>query len=396
MSTSAEVNKQIYEDYPNEKVVGVYRMTRRSLLIRDLDIIKNVLIKDFEIFEDRGIEFSRNGLGANLFHSTSDIWRPLRNQFSPLFTTGKLKTMIPLISERGDIFVDHVKRITKIQKDQEIYSLFKKFTISSIAACAFGLEISADSDTLFQKLDEIDALAFNRHITTELDFLHPGVLKKLNISLYSKDLRNFFIKIVRDVIKARNGVPSTRHDFIDLSLELRNKRVPTAKKTGVDEYVTVTDDVIAAQAFSFYIGGSETNATTTAFMMYELAKNPSIQQQLIAEVDEALERHNGKITYEMLSELSYMDKVINETLRKYPVLDLVRCAKSNYNIPGTKVTIDKGITILVPLLGISHDEKYYPNPEQFDPERFSPENISKRHPCAYIPFGDGPRHCIGK
>ncbi|XP_023934631.2 cytochrome P450 6B4 [Bicyclus anynana] len=59
------------------------------------------------------------------------------------------------------------------------------------------------------------------------------------------------------------------------------------------------------------------------------------------------------------------------------------------------ITIEKGTIIFVPTLAISYDEKYFPDPNKFDPERFSPENESKRHPCAFMPFGTGPRYCIG-
>ncbi|XP_045776078.1 cytochrome P450 6B1-like [Maniola jurtina] len=386
-STAPSIHKQIYDDYPNEKVVGFYRMTRPSLLIRDLDVVKNVLIKDFEYFEDRGIDFSVEHLGANLFHADAKIWRPLRNRFSPLFTIGKLKNMIPLINERADLFINHVKNITEKKGDQEIYTLVKKFTVSSIMACAFGVDINEDSGKLIQKMNEIDHLTFSRNISVELDLFHPGILKKLNSSIFQKGISKFFLKLINDVLQARNGVPSTRNDLIDLVLELKNK----------GNYVKLTNEVIAAQAFIFYVAGYETSAITMAFMLYELAMNPPMQEKIIAEVDEVLSRHDGKITYDIISELSYMDKVFNETLRKYPLsADIVRRAKSNYNIRGTDITIEKGISILVPVLGISHDEKYYPNPKKFDPERFSPENESKRHPCAFIPFGAGPRQCIGK
>lgn len=398
-ATAAEVHKQIYDAYPNEKVVGVYRMTRCSLLIRDLDVIKQLLIKDFEFFEDRGVEFSKEGLGANLFHADGETWRPLRNLFSPLFTTGKLKIMVPLIDERGDVFIDYVKEVTEINKNQDVYALFKKFTVSSIAACVFGIDVNAYSGPFVETMDEIDQLIFNKSFAKELDLLHPGVLKKLNSSIFRKEVNNYFLQWITNVLKARNGIPSTRHDFIDLILELRNEEIPTTRKgereKSVNQYVSLTNEVIAAQAFSFYIAGYETNGSTMTYMMYELAINPGIQNKLIAEVDEVLERHNGKITYELITEMTYMDQVFAETLRKYPVTEVIRRAKANYKIPGTNIIIEKGITILVPLLGLSYDENYYPNPEKFDPERFSPENKSKRHPCAFIPFGDGPRHCIG-
>ncbi|XP_045765847.1 cytochrome P450 6B6-like [Maniola jurtina] len=210
----------------------------------------------------------------------------------------------------------------------------------------------------------------------------------------------YFEDRVKDVTQARNGIPSNRKDFIDLILEAKNQGNILETKEGDNVETTIkcvklTNEVIAAQAFIFYTAGYETNATTAAYMLYELAMNPQIQEKLIAEVDEVLNRHDGKISYELISELPYMEKVLNETLRKYPVIDIQRRAKANYNIPGTNITIEKGTNIVVPTLGISYDEKYYPNPTNFDPERFSPESESKRHSCAFIPFGIGPRYCIG-
>ncbi|XP_034830081.1 cytochrome P450 6B1-like [Maniola hyperantus] len=399
-SNAAVLNKQFYDKYPNEKVVGIFRMTSPTLIIRDLDVAKNVLIKDFEYFEDRGIEFSKEGLGANLFHADSEIWRPLRIFFSPLFTTAKLKNMVPLIVEKSDATINHFKKITELHKDQDVYSLVQKFTMSSILTCAFGLDIAIDSELLLQKMMKLDQLSFSRNIASDFDLLYPGVLKNLNASVFPKEVSKFFLDLVKDTIESRNGIPSNRKDFIDLILEAKNQGTILETKKSDDvgstiKYVKLTNEVIAAQAFIFYVAGYETNATTMAYMMYELAMNPQIQEKLIAEVDEVLHRHNGKITYEIVGELTYMEKVLNETLRKYPVADIQRRAKANYNIPGTKITIEKGTTIFVPTLGISYDEKYYPNPAKFDPERFSPKNESNRHPCAFIPFGVGPRYCIG-
>lgn len=85
-----------------------------------------------------------------------------------------------------------------------------------------------------------------------------------------------------------------------------------------------------------------------------------------------------------------------ETMRKYPpVQALARVCTKEYNIPDTFIQLDKGTALLVPVYAIHHDEKYYQNPEKFDPERFSKENVNRRLPGTYMPFGDGPRICIG-
>ncbi len=77
------------------------------------------------------------------------------------------------------------------------------------------------------------------------------------------------------------------------------------------------------------------------------------------------------------------------------VFVLTRIANKEYHVPNSRHVIPKGSAVWVNSIGIHYDEKYYPNPYVFDPERFSPEEISKRPNNVYLPFGDGPRNCIG-
>lgn len=87
---------------------------------------------------------------------------------------------------------------------------------------------------------------------------------------------------------------------------------------------------------------------------------------------------------------------MTETLRKYPALPLLfrKCSK-NYTIPGTDKVIKEGTSLMVPVMGIHYDPDYYPDPEKFDPDRFTEENKAKRPSFSWIPFGEGPRICIG-
>lgn len=167
--------------------------------------------------------------------------------------------------------------------------------------------------------------------------------------------------------------------------------------------------------------GFETSSTTITFCMYELAKNREIQQRVHQEIDDVLKRHGGKITYESISEMKYLEACIDgelnslssscsfhwllfsviislshvnlETLRKYPVLPLLnRTCVKDYKIPGTDKIIEKGVEIFLPIYGLQNDATYYEQPEKFKPERFIDESVAKK---PYYPFGDGPRNCIG-
>lgn len=396
---TAVVFKEAYEQYPNEKVVGMYRMTTPCLLIRDLDVAKYVLVKDFDAFSDRGVSLGEKGLGNNLFHAATDQWRVLRNRFTPMFTSGKLKHMIYLLEERGEKFINYLESRCSTETEYDFHPLFQKYTMATISACAFGM----DADTLGDKVSflvKMDKMLTTPSFIDELDMMFPGALKKLNLDFFPKEVTKFFDQLIARVVKERNDMPSNRRDFMDLMLELRQQGHLNVSKRNDDGTLLSLDlrsDVIAAQAFVFYVAGYETSASTMSFMLYELAKHPEIQNKVIAEVDDVLKKHEGKVTFETLSDLKYMDKVFDETLRMYPIVDPIqRMAQTDYQLPGTDVIVKKGQMVYISTLGIHHDEKYYPEPEKFDPERFSSENSSGRHTCAYIPFGTGPRNCIGK
>lgn len=390
------IYKSIYDAYPKEKVVGIYRMTTPSVLLRDLDVIKNIMIKDFDLFTDRGIEFDDKGLGANIFHADGDRWRIIRNRFTPLFTSGKLKNMLYLMTERGDKFMEYVTELQEKQTEQPVHILIQKYTIGAIAACAFGVDLDDEMMKTFQKMDK---MIFTANYSTEVDMMYPGILKKFGGSLFPQQIIDFFLSLVQNVIKQRGGKPSNRKDFMDLILELRQHKTIEGTKRYEHEDQTsleLTDSIIAAQAFAFYAAGYESSASTMSYMLYEMAKNPTIQDKVILEIDEVLKRHNGEINYDCLNEMTYLDHVFDETLRKYPIADPIqRNANSDYKVPGTDIIIKKGQTVVISCWGIQRDPNYYPDPDKFDPERFSPENVKNRHICSYLPFGTGPRNCIG-
>ena len=126
-----------------------------------------------------------------------------------------------------------------------------------------------------------------------------------------------------------------------------------------------------------------------------MALNPSIQDKLIEEINSVADE-NGDVEYDTLVKLPYIDAVLSETLRKYPpAIRNIRVASENYKLGDTGIELFKGQLVLIPVYAMHHDEQFYPDPERFDPTRFLPENRHSIVPYTYLPFGVGPRNCIG-
>lgn len=153
---------------------------------------------------------------------------------------------------------------------------------------------------------------------------------------------------------------------------------------------------IAASVFVFYIAGSESSSSTVAYTMYELTQNVELMKRAQKDIEETLEKFNGEITYESINEMKFIDLCVKETNRKYPGLPILNreCTK-DYKIPGSNYIIKQGTAIIISLLGIHRDAQHFPEPEKYDPDRFTDEKHAYNEDV-YIPFGDGPRSCIGK
>lgn len=161
------------------------------------------------------------------------------------------------------------------------------------------------------------------------------------------------------------------------------------------------DDDLVAQAFVLFLGGFETTATFMRSAIYELARNPDFQQILIDEVDMVVRELDGKtISYKILNQMQFLEMVVQETLRKWPPFRATGryCAKAcvlRDDETGRGYNIKKGVYIVIPFGEVQMDPKFFPNPEKFDPYRFSDENKTIIISGSFLPFGLGPRMCIG-
>ncbi|CAK9809634.1 Cytochrome P450 9e2 [Anthophora quadrimaculata] len=178
-----------------------------------------------------------------------------------------------------------------------------------------------------------------------------------------------------------------RPDMIQLMMESKDK-----------DGNPLTNEEMTYQAFIFFLAGFDTVSNLLCFVTHEIAVNPSIQTKLREEIEEVYRKTDGKPTYESIKEMSYMDAVMNETLRLYfpaPFLDRV-CVKE-FELPpaasnARSVKVKPGDVIWYLPFAIQRDPRYFSEPHKFNPDRFLKEEISQP---TYVPFGLGPRFCIG-
>ncbi|XP_017066143.1 probable cytochrome P450 6a14 [Drosophila eugracilis] len=403
-----EINQRIYDKFKGKASFGgMYTFFRRTAMITDLDLIKQVMIKDFSYFQDRGTfnNTRDDPLTGHLFSLEGEEWRSMRHKLSPVFTSGKMKHMTEVIVDvghrLGDAMAKEVKEAQKDDGNVEIKDLCARFTTDVIGSCAFGLECYSlqDPNAEFrQKGREIFTRRRYSQIVQAFMVSNPKLAKFFRMKALPDDITNFFLSTVQNTVdyRLKNGIK--RNDFIDQLIQLRAEDQEAAKKgMGIDLSHGLTLEQMAAQAFVFFVAGFETSSSTMSFCLYELANNPDIQQRLREEIESVLGNvEGGELSYDSLAQMSYLDQVIAETLRKHPLLPhLIRECNREYKVPNTDIVLDKGVNVVIPVHNIHHDPEIYPAPEKFDPSRFEPEQVKDRHPMAYLPFGDGPRNCIG-
>ncbi|RLU15176.1 hypothetical protein DMN91_012170 [Ooceraea biroi] len=389
----------MYYYHADAKYLGIMDFSTPGLLIRDPDLIKDITVKDFEHFPDHRTFVDENAeplFSKNIFSLRGDRWREMRNTLSPSFTASKMKFMHELIAKCSTEFVDYLVDHPELCSSIETKKIFRRYTTDVIATTAFGVSVNSMKDPNNEFfLKGVEATKFSSSVLTMFRMLFmrvfPRLAKALGVTFFPRATGEFFKRIVDENIKTREAQGIVRPDMIHLLMQARDKG--SAHKLTLDD--------IVSQAFIFFLAGFDTASTLMCFVAHELAVNPDVQTRLRDEVDRHLAEGNGSISYDSMSKMVYMDMVVSEALRKYPpAIFTDRITAKRYELPpaqpGCKsLIIEPETVIIMSAYGLQNDPKYFPNPEKFDPERFNEENKDKIHPYTYLPFGLGPRKCIG-
>ncbi|NP_997838.1 cytochrome P450, family 3, subfamily c, polypeptide 1 [Danio rerio] len=381
------------------KVWGIYDGRLPLLLVTDLEMIKTILVKDcYSTFTNRrNMNPDLVGPFADGITLVKDErWRRIRSSLSPYFTSGRLKEIFPIAMTHADRFIKNMEK-----KDPnlplKIKDVVAPYSLDVVASSSFSVDFDSINNPDDPFVTSIKSF-FNINPLSPLFLLlafcpsAANLLAKMGISVFSRSTTDFYYKALRK-IKDEHNESNGRVDFLKLMIQ---NQIPDdqVKDTASEQPVKgLTDHEILSQSFIFILGGYETTSTTLSYLLYNLATNPDCLEKLVEEIDKNFPL-DIPITYDALMRMDYLEMAIHESMRVFPAGPrLERVCKKTVEING--ITIPKNTLVGIPLYVLSRDPDLWESPNEFKPERFSPESKTEINQCAFMPFGLGPRNCIG-
>ncbi|XP_059055547.1 cytochrome P450 6l1-like [Achroia grisella] len=350
-NTTQEVNK-LYEKHPKEKFVGYVKSRIPDLVVRDPDAIKKMLSTDFANFHSRGLGLDKSQdvcLRNNLFYAEGEKWTLLRKGL------------------------------------ESIMDSFECDFGHSLHGCLSGTNGDANVQQLLSKvLDAIfkDMLLDSSSDATVITNIRSTVQRRPLVDRLKSYLKNIFpsLYILFGLVTVPEEPSNKTKKILEQSKLMEKIKTGSVFQLGIKEKEkrTVSEVEFAySMLASFVTEGYVPCHNLLTSLLYELAKSPEAQQKV------------------RLSE-EYLDASIKEALRLHPPYSVItRQCVNTYNYDSS-LLIDKRITINIPVDALHKDKIYYPKPEVFNPDRFLDNNNSNAHSFAYLPFGTGPRRCIGE
>ncbi|XP_018378336.1 PREDICTED: probable cytochrome P450 6a14 [Trachymyrmex cornetzi] len=388
---------KIYKDNKGRSMVGIYDFTSPTLMIIEPALVKVVLQTNFSSFAENAVHINEESdslLSYNPFGLSGEKWLNSRKRLAYAFSSMRLKILLENVKKVCATMENYMDRkLSNKETEFELKSLFSKYTAQVVAAAGFGVDgycfDDDKKDVSFRKLGQAIFKPSKRNtLIFALVFLIPSLNKILKQDLVPKHVDNFFRTLVADLMEQRrkDGIP--RNDFLHFMVE--------QEQAEGDKFDI---GMVAAHAMSFIVDGYETSSTVMSFIGFDLARHPEVQNKLREEVLSVLNKYNGEITYEGLKEMTYMDQVLNETLRLLPAGGVMkkRCTEE-FELKGSDgvvCRVQPGMEILIPLQALHTDPQYWENTEKYDPERFNSDRKHNIEKFTFLPFGEGPRICVG-
>ncbi|CAH1104820.1 unnamed protein product [Psylliodes chrysocephalus] len=380
--------REAYNAAKDTPYFGMFVFDEPYLVLKSPQLIKNVMIKDFNNFSDRTVASPEHDNVAKnfLFFMRNPEWKTNRVQLTPVFTSGKLKVMFPTVVLVCDRLQKYLADNLGVLEAKEVAA---KFSTDVIAKTFFGINAHSfdDENAMFRVLGrKIFDFRLRNGLVNTAYFSMQNLVKLFRINFVEKWVLDYFTDSFSKAFVARENSKIRKNDFIDILIEIK-------KKDGGNGAFDM--DKIKSAGMQFFFAGFETTSSTISYTLHELCLNKTIQNKVRQEILANMKENDG-LTYEGVMGMKYLDMCVKETLRKYPVLPFLdRKCLNEYKLPGTDLVLEKGTSIYIPLFGLHYDEKYFPEPDKYDPERFANPKCNSEG-LVYMPFGEGPRICIGE
>jgi cytochrome P450 len=344
------------------------------------DLARDVLVSKAKHFRRLGrqVDVLKQWNGDSLVTSDGDSWLRQRRLVQPAFAVSRFARYAQSMVGAAQRLADRWQQSDI--KQLEISQAMTAMTLEIIAATMFDVNVAEETRKLGEAvciLSEIATRELGQPFTLPLWLPLPSNRRK-------RWAMEYLDSTIRRIIRERRASGQDKGDLLSMLLHAVD-----AEGDGKG----MTDEQARNQSMTLLLAGHDTTAGTLAWLWYLLAAHPEIEARVIEEIAHVLPDRSP--TAEDLPRLSCLERVVKETLRLYPQAYVLFARVADDEVPLGDYVIPKGGMVYVSPYVIQRDARWFPDPDKFDPERFSPERHEQLPTYAYIPFGAGPRVCIG-
>ena len=313
-------------------------------------------------------------IGNNLFTSDGEYWQSRRRMLAPLFQPQIIDRYRAIVIRQAERVIGRLAGGVV-----DVSRTAGTITLLAVAEALFGTAIYEVADEFLDVVNRLQG-ALSRQI------LSPALVPLWIPTRDNRDITSslrFFQRLMSSLIEQRRQSPSRYGDLLAALLEV----------TDAEGAARLTDRQAMDEAVTILLAGSDTTAAAISWSAYLLAKHGEHQRALQHEV--ANVAAGGSLQVEHADSLGFAQQVFQESMRLYPPgVAIARQAAESVEIRGFQ--IPRGALVFVIVYSIHHDPRWFPEPAAFIPSRFAPERETEIPPNAYLPFGLGPRACIGR
>lgn len=314
-------------------------------------------------------------LGNGLFTAEGEVWRRHRRIASPAFQHRRVEGFADIMAECASALAE---RWAKQSGPLDVAAEMMGLTLEIIARTMFSADVTGQIERVRHLMD---ALIWDLRPSGLDLFGFPEWLPRPMPRSVKQAIREFD-ELMNEMIAARRADGADRGDLLSLLMAARDP------ETGEG----MSDRQLRDEIMTFFLAGHETTANALGFAWWLLSENPETERKLQEEADRL--GKDRKLSFADLAALPYAKMVFEETLRLYPPAHTISRRAVAEDVMGG-VRVPAGSLVSISSYVTHRSPNLWPDPAHFDPERFTPERSAGRHRFAYIPFGGGPRICIG-